>query len=99
MSLNDNKSSFYITGGVATGAVNDMELVWLKYNGATADSISDCWREYLTAQGFPYGTYNDSIKLWLERQGFTGGVKTMLNSFYTGTKERSFSNEFSSEFG
>ncbi len=97
MSLNDNKIQFYLSQGIALSTLNDMELAWLKANGATANSIADCWKEYLTAQGYPYGTYNDSLQAWLKAQGFTGGVKTMLNSFYTST-QKVFTSEFSSEF-
>ncbi len=100
MSLNDNKRSFYIAAGIAPASLNDMELAWLKANGATSISISDCWREYLTSQGYPYGTYNDSLSAWLKAQGFNGSVKGMLNSFYTLSTptQKVFTSEFSSEF-
>ena len=100
MSLNDNKRSFYISQGIAPATVNDMELEWLQDNGATANSLMDSWKQFLELQGYPYGTYNDSLFAYLEGLGYTGALNDMLNSFYAGAAPQSsaFTSEFTSEY-
>ncbi len=98
MSLSDKKYNFYLTEGIAPASLNDMELEWLQSNGATAESLMDCWRQYLTIKGYPYGTYNDSLFSYLEGLGYTGALNDMLNDFYADTPPTPESGEYTQEF-
>ena len=42
-----------------TGALKDMELAWLKNNGAMSNDLSDAWMEFLTVAGFTTGSRMD----------------------------------------
>jgi hypothetical protein len=46
---------------LATESLNDAELRWLKAQvGVTAETISDCWMQYLGSLGYT-GTVNDRL--------------------------------------
>ena len=76
-----------------------MELEWLQDNGATADSLMDCWKQYLELQGFTYSTYNDALVAWLKSKGLSGALNDMLNNFYADTPvEGAFGEEYTNEF-
>ena len=98
MSLNDKKYSFYLAAGVSPSSLNEMELEWLKDNGATAVSLMDCWKEFLELRGYIYGTYNDALFKYLEGLGYAGALNDMLNSFYSDTPPTPESGAFTSEF-
>ena len=61
----------------------DMELAWLKAEGATSDNRNAAWEEFLTIQGFPYSTYSDARNAWLKNLGYTGATEDMLNQYWT----------------
>jgi hypothetical protein len=101
MSLNDKKYNFYLSQGIAPASLNNMELEWLQDNGATANSLMDCWKQFLELQGYAYGTYNDALFGYLEGLGYTGALNDMLNDYYADTPPPSvgtFTNEFTEEF-
>ena len=100
MSLNDKRYNFYLTAGTTLASLNEMELEWLKDNGATADSLMDCRKQFLELQGYAYGTYNDSFFNYLRGLGYTGALNDMLNNYYTVTPPAggAFTNEFTAEF-
>jgi len=100
MSLNNKKYDFYLSQGINPATLNDMELEWLHDNGATSESLMDCWKQYLELQGYNYGTYNDALFAYLEGLGYTGALNDMLNDYYTvippttGAYSEEFTNEF-----
>ena len=41
---------------------------FLRSRGYTDGPLMDRWKAFLTAEGFPYGTFNDSYFSWLKAQ-------------------------------
>lgn len=41
---------------------------FLASRGYTSGPLMDRWKAFLTAEGFPYGTFNDSYFAWLKTQ-------------------------------
>ena len=50
--------------GEPQGSLADLELRWLQANGATARSLVDAWREFLSDKGF-VGPRLDAQRAWL----------------------------------
>ena len=59
-----------------TGAMSDMTLQWLHFNGAISNSIPSAWREMLVAKGIPAENYqrNDAWFTVLGEAGFDVGA-------------------------
>ena len=60
----------------------DLEIQWLKSNGATSSDRADAWREFLALQGFSGTVYPDAKGAWLSSLGYTGSTQDMLAQFW-----------------
>lgn len=50
------------------GAGTFEQAEFLISRGYTSGPLMDRWKAFLTAEGFPYGTFNDSYFAWLKTQ-------------------------------
>ena len=82
MSMSDDRRVCFLISGISKKAVPDMEIEWLQSQGATSNDRMDAWEEFLTIKGFPYTTYPDARRSWLESLGFTGATEDMLNQYW-----------------
>ena len=76
--LNDVAVAFYQEALVSTSNdINQLELEWLKLQGATSEDVNDAWQEFLFIGGF------ESKTEWLSSLGHTGQLNDQLYEFYT----------------
>ena len=48
------------------GTVNDKEVAFLKQQpGVTADTLADCWKQFLATKGYPSESRADGLYTWL----------------------------------
>jgi hypothetical protein len=64
--VNDGLRAYY--AATESETLGDAELRWLKAQpGVTATVVNDCWRQFLTGQGFT-GTLDDQLyAYWLSK--------------------------------
>lgn len=81
--LNDSKKEYYLANTTETeGQLNDLELSWLKANGATSDVLMDAWAEYFDAQSVPAGPHSDRKFAWLGSLGYEGSLAEREGALY-----------------
>lgn len=83
MSLNDRRLTCFLVSGITKEAMPEMELAWLKSEGATSSNRMDAWEEFLIIQGFTYATFSDARAAWLSSLGYTGATEDMLNQYWS----------------
>ena len=59
------------------GGLNDLELEWLRKQGATSPELNDAWDEFLELAG-PF----DSKSAWLSSLGYEGQVNDQMLAYW-----------------
>lgn len=80
--VNDARRSALQTQTGLDKPIMDMELAYLQHHGATANNLTDAWREVLIGQGVTPGPINDMLFEWLGSLGATGSLSDRQRYFW-----------------